>query len=146
MDKKNIGLLHGLLFAVFAVVLVYCGEQVRANTNGAASWLMRASAITIALGVVSLTISFIPAVKSNKWAEERNKYEQNVSNLYSYNGNKVENFRKDTVEKVESGARYAGYFGALQNIYDRWNKRLTYLSVGLMVVSVILFSIGVCLL
>lgn len=146
MDKKNIGLLHGLLFAVFAVVLVYCGEQVRANIFWATSWLMKASAITVAIGVMSLTISFIPAAKSNRWAETSDKYNRNIAGQYSYDGIVLVNIHKSTVEKIEAASRLAGHAAALQNIYHDWNKRFTCFSVVAAVVSVILFSIGVCLL
>lgn len=143
MDKKNIGLLHGLLFAVCVIVLVYSGEQVKTKDTGISSWLMRYAALISSLGIASLAISFIPATNSNKYMEEIYRRDQTINGLYQYKGVDLLDISRDTVNSIEYGGRQVGYLSALQDINNYWNRGLTCFSLLSLILSVIFFGIGV---
>lgn len=128
MAKENVGLLHGLLFAVLVIVMVYAGDQVKTHDTGAASWLMRCAAIVSSIGIASLGLSFVPALRSNAHSDTKDRSEQIAERLYSYRGSELEYLHKETVRKIEYESRKAAYFAALQDVNDAWNKRLTHFS------------------
>lgn len=147
MDKKNNDLLHAFIFAICVMILVYAGEQVKAvpasDRNSMYSWAFKSSAIFSGIAIISMFISFIPASKSKKYAEKASELDKKTCVL-------TEDFIKEKdIEKIskinELNCHY-GSFAVKQNICDMWNKVFTYLSAFTLIISVVAFIIGVCLL
>jgi hypothetical protein len=145
MDRKNVGLLHGFLGAVLVILLVYAGEQVKTTKTGTASWLMRCAAAVSSIGVASLGFSFFPAAKSNENDDARRSALEKVEYLRSCKGNEQEYIpNKDFM--IEEGLQDVGYRAAFQDMNNQWNQKLTGYSLGSLIVSSILFGVGVCFL
>lgn len=146
MDKKNVGYLHALIFTISAVVLVYAGDQVKSGKTGLTSYLMRASAMLSSICIVSIIASFAPASASNKHDDKRGDYETDIAENYFHNGAELEYIHRNTVKEIEVASRQAGHHAVLQNTNDYWNRVLTYSSLSLLAISVIIFGIGIGLL
>jgi hypothetical protein len=146
-DKDNIGLMHGFLAAVLVIVMVYAGEQVKTNPNdSASSWLMRAAAILSSVGIASLALSFGAATKSNTYSNDKDIANQIASGLYSEEGKELRKIKPPVVRKIEVSGQEFGRAASLQDHYHKINMRLTYFSLVTVVVSPLLFGIGVLLL
>lgn len=146
-DKDNIGLMHGFLAAVLVIVMVYAGDQIKTNPNdSASSWLMRAAAILSGAGIASLALSFAAATRSNFYLRQRELANKVAAGLYSYNGNDLQQIDRQTVRKIELAGQEFGRAASLQDHYHRANMGLTYFSLATVVVSPLLFGIGVYLL
>src|SRR4051812_45986548 len=101
MDKKNVDLLHGLLFAVCVIILVYSGEQVKTTKTGISSWFMRFAALVSASGIASLGLSFIPGSRANKIADTIKLSEESTEFLYrDVDGSVLEHIPLSTVKQI----------------------------------------------
>ena len=146
MYKKNIGLLHGFLFAICVIVMVYSGDQVKSNTIGISSHLMKCSALISSFGIISLGFSFFPASKSQINQKLNEEMQQNVLDLYKYKEDIIYEMEIRTVQKIEVLARCIGYNCASQDYNNKWNWRFTYFSLFSVMISSLLFGVGIFLL
>lgn len=141
---NNLKLLHGMIFAISAIVLVYSGEQLQSSkTNEFHSYCMKMSSIFGSICITTMAISFLYGMKNEKYKNGRAREEQNMINKYYYEGNKLEQIDVKTVKEIEYLAKIIGVFSTLQDYQHIWNIRLTTISAISLVISVILFSIGV---
>lgn len=145
MDNKNSDLLHGMLFAITAIVMVYAGEQVRGGAIGYTASLMKASAGSSALSIIMLALSFVFAVKSVRFGKSVTREEGIIQDWYYYEGRELQRLELKTVKNIDERARYVGYYGTMQRIYHVMNMVFTILSVSLLIVSVLMYSVGVIL-
>lgn len=145
MDKKNINLLHGLFFAIFTIILVYCGEQIRNAPTGIPSLYIRISSIFSTIGNVSLLISFWPARLSNYYKKHANELRKTIDNLYLFDGNNLNNLNIEAAKKIEVSAMWYGNNLTFQNIYDECNKILLRIAMISAILSVVFFTIGIYL-
>jgi hypothetical protein len=146
-DKDNIGLMHGFLAAVLVIVMVYAGEQVKTNPKDtASSRLMQAAAVISGVGLASLALSFAAATKSNRYARQKDIAVKMALGLYSYKGDELQQIERPTVKKIELAGRDFGRAAALQDHFHKANISLTFFSLMTVIVSPLLFALGVYLL
>lgn len=117
MDKDNSNLLHTLIGALAVILMVYAGEQIKVCKESC--YIMKISTITSAASLVLIILSL--------WFAKKSMYHKDVASCVNE-------------EEIR------GYQLALQDVYNSCNWWITYSSLFFLVIAIVLFCIGVCLL
>jgi hypothetical protein len=146
MDKKNSGLLHGIIMASAVIILVYSGEQINDKPDAPEVYFIKAAAASSALSLISILASFWPAIKNRKLSEIVKAWQKRCEDQYIFNGMELVEMQSTTTRSIEAAARQVAYFSCQQDYCDWYNKVFTMLSQIMLMVATALFAIGVCLL
>lgn len=133
MDVKNLSLSHSLLFAIVAAILLGCSSAI--GSLGKNIWCFKSSAVFAAISLVSVAISFLPA--------SRGEYHSEIEGRFRENLQKSKN-EKD-IEGVEHNAKGMAIEIKLRNVLHKTNMFLVWSALSFAVLSIVLFTTGVCL-
>jgi len=148
VKTDNLDLFHAAFGAIAVVTMVYAavliGEHVKLTTNQSWScWLFKGAVITDGIGIIAFCLSFLFGFKNEVRLDDRELLEKKKKDLFIYNGCVLEYIHKDTVDKISNIAVEEGYAAHLMDVHYKYTQLLNVISGLLLIVSIILFGLGV---
>ena len=144
MEDNNTGLFHYFFFAIAAVVLVYAGEQVKCHPDPITICWMKFAAVEAALSIVSMGVSFVPATLNEKYANKRKTAETVAEQWFSFEVKPLGVIDRKYVRLIQQQSIECGRYEALQNVHHKWTQLFNAVAWTLLLLSAIMFAIGVC--